>query len=260
MKLFSTGDGSARTSMEGMIWNANNVLGYALEPKVNGIPRTFFEVASGLVIISIVEMGFIVSGNVGTGIVMKNLGRGKWSPPSACGMTGLGWGFLVGASMKELMIFIMDDETMDAIVKETGLKLGTQSEMTLGPLGRTYQFDVNASKGGFGSTVAIAFSKGAFLGLSVAGAVLGSRPKVNEAFYGRPITTDEILSSPHNIIPTHKVTMLDEVYEKLHKIEEGLILEAQAIIAEEKQKKAAEQAEKAEQEMLKHETVEKVEA
>jgi lipid-binding SYLF domain-containing protein len=172
----------------------------------------------GVVLISVVEVGFIFSGNVGTGIMLRKKSDGTWSSPSACGMTGVGFGFTIGASLKDLIVFVMEEPTFEGMTANTGLKLGTQSEMTLGPLGRTYQFDANMSPKNFGPTVAVAFSKGAFLGMSAEGAVLGVRDKVNKTFYGRDITPKEILYDDSVKVPDGKVTLLDEVHAKLEKL------------------------------------------
>ena len=40
---------------------ANHVLESALKPGVTGIPKTLFEKCKGLILISVVEVGFIVS-------------------------------------------------------------------------------------------------------------------------------------------------------------------------------------------------------
>jgi len=67
---------------------------------------------------------------VGTGILLKkkesDAGVG-WSAPVACGLTGVGWGMLVGGSIKDLMIFVFDEATVDKIgFDKTGLELGAQ--------------------------------------------------------------------------------------------------------------------------------------
>jgi lipid-binding SYLF domain-containing protein len=188
-----------------------------MSPKFNGVPKSLFEACIGIILISVVEVGFIFSGNVGTGIALKKNPDGvHWSPPVACGLTGVGWGFLVGGSVKDLMVFVMDEGTLNTLTCSTnGLKLGAQAEVTLGPLGRTYASELSVSAGGLGSTVAIAFSKGAFLGLSVKGAVLGIRHAQNAVFYGRDVTPDEIMNGDAVILPSHKVTLLDEIYAKL---------------------------------------------
>jgi lipid-binding SYLF domain-containing protein len=76
-------------TMEGMQWNANHVLEKALDPATNGVPRDLFRQAKGLVLISVLEVGFIFSGNVGTGILLAKK-ENDWSAPSAVGLAGIG--------------------------------------------------------------------------------------------------------------------------------------------------------------------------
>ena len=53
-----------RTTMEGMIWNANHVLDIALDPNKPGIPHAIIKDCKGIILLSVVEAGFIFSGNV----------------------------------------------------------------------------------------------------------------------------------------------------------------------------------------------------
>lgn len=80
----------------------------------------------GIILLSVVEAGFIFSGNVGTGVVIAHKYDGTWSPPSALGLGGIGWGFMVGAEVKDLVICVMDDETLQALTGQHQLKVGGQ--------------------------------------------------------------------------------------------------------------------------------------
>lgn len=96
---------------------ANKVLDKATKATerkdATGIPKDLFEKCKGIVLISVLEVGFIFSGNVGTGIVLSKKDDGvSWSNPVACGLTGVGWGLLVGGSVKDVMIFIMDENSL----------------------------------------------------------------------------------------------------------------------------------------------------
>ena len=103
------------------------MLEQALLPSNAGIPRAFFKSCVGVVLISVVEVGFVFSGNVGTGILLKKRSDDSWSAPVACGMTGVGWGLLVGGSVKDIMVFIFDEDTLNKIgFDKVGLKLGAQ--------------------------------------------------------------------------------------------------------------------------------------
>jgi len=244
----------SRTSLEGMIWNANHVLEQALLPSTSGIPQAYFKSCVGVVLISVVEVGFIFSGNVGTGILLKKQSHGSWSPPVACGMTGIGWGFLVGGSVKDVMIFIFDETIMDKIgFDKLGLKVGAQGEATIGPLGRAHEANITLSDQGVGTTVSVAYTKGAFVGLSIEGSIIGARPKANDIFYGKPVESNGILNCKVTV-PADKVTMLDEVYKKLKLLSEGATAEPDEAEAKKKEAAAA-AAEEAKEQVHKEEDV-----
>ena len=99
---------------------ANSSLGIALKPEIEGIPPGLFSRCLGICILSVVEAGFIFSGNLGTGIVMAR-SNGKWGNPVAIGMTGVGFGLLAGGSLKDILIFIFDNDSLGALVGDVGM-------------------------------------------------------------------------------------------------------------------------------------------
>lgn len=208
-----------RTSMEGMIWNADHVLEEALKPDQNGVPKDLFEKCVGICIISVIEVGFVFSGNVGTGILLKKNPDG-WSTPCAMGLAGIGWGFLVGAAIKEIMIFIFDENTMEGMCGDTGVRLGGQLNLALGNFGRSYEAGIGISNKGAVGTFSVAFSKGAFLGASVEGAMLGPRSGVNDIFYGKTTTPGSVVGGDVQM-PSDKPSLIQGVYDKLSKLSEG---------------------------------------
>lgn len=209
-----------RTTMPGMIWNANHVLDLALNPESNGVPKQLFEKdIKGVALMSTIEAGFIFSGNVGTGILLARDENGKWSAPSALGLGGVGWGFIVGASIKDIIVFIFDEGTVSAMAGDTGLKFGGQGELTGGPFGRTAELSLNASNTGLGATCSVAFTKGFFGGISLEGAVVGPRSAVNEQFYGASASPSQIVFE--GVVTVPDGTLIKEVYEKLDKLIEG---------------------------------------
>ena len=177
--------------------------------------------------ISVVEVGFFVSGSIGTGIILKRntnaaAGTNEWSYPVACGLGGLGWGFLAGGSVKDLIVFIFDDDTLNKMAYDkVGVKVGGQLEATLGASGRSANLDFTVSEKGFGNTISYAFSKGAFIGISVEGAVIGARHKINNKFYNsETITPDEIFACGFEVSAIGE-TKLQNVYTKLALITAG---------------------------------------
>ena len=97
-----------------------------------------------------------------------------------------------------------------------------KGELTVGTLGRAHTFDAVAAEQGVGTVHSVAFSKGAFVGLSVEGSIVGARKKVNQEFYGRADLTSADLLAGGVEVPTDKVTVLDDVYAKLKKLSAGV--------------------------------------
>ena len=100
--------------------------------------------------------------------------------------------------------------------------------MTLGPFGRTGKVDLELSGKGFSPTITIAYSKGAYLGAQIAGAVVGARHAANSTFYGKPTEecTPLMIMGGKVEIPTDKETKLADVHEKLNKLVENAEKEA----------------------------------
>merc|ERR1712113_394771 len=118
---------------------------------------------------------------------------GTFSPPVATGLSGVGWGFVMGASLKNIVYLIYDEMTLKAMSGGAGVKLSTQTEASLGTWGRTAEATNIISNKGIGSNIALSYSKGVFGGLSVEGAVCAPRKAVNEKFYGKKVSPKEIL-------------------------------------------------------------------
>jgi len=211
-----------RLSMEGMIWNADHVLQQALDPNTNGVPKELFAKCVGLLLISVVEVGFIFSGSVGTGILLKKNDDASWSKPCAMALGGMGWGFLVGAAAKDIMVFIFDKGSLDGMCAETGLRIGGQINLTLGPFGRNYEGGIGLSTGGAVGTCSIAFSKGGFLSLSVEGAIISVRGGANDSFYGKVTTPNSIIHQDDVEFPEHRPTLIQNVYDSLAKLQTGM--------------------------------------
>lgn len=125
----------------------------------------------------------------------------------------------MGAAVKDIMVFIFDEDTVMAVAGDHGIKFGTQGELTLGPMGRSADLALNVSSQGVGSTAAVAFTKGLFVGVSLEGAVVGARKSANEAFYKKKYTPLHILYEDEIELPAG--SLMPEVYEKLNKLMDG---------------------------------------
>ena len=89
----------------------------------------------GIILLSVVEAGFIFSGNVGTGVIIANKYDGTWSPPSALGLGGIGWGFMVGAEVKVSDDIIDGGKLVDLKDDESTIHTSNEHSFSRAPIG-----------------------------------------------------------------------------------------------------------------------------
>jgi lipid-binding SYLF domain-containing protein len=186
-----------------------------MDPKIGGLhPDLFGPGLRGISFISIAEAGFVFSGNVGTGIVLANRPDGSWSPPSAIGISGLGWGFIMGASLKHLVYLIYNDTTMKTMSGNVGVTLGTKVEAALGNWGRSAEATNILSNMGIGTDIGFHYSQGLLSGFSVQEVVCNPRTRASKVFYGKKVSPSEILFKK-DAVDIPEGTLISEVYAKL---------------------------------------------
>jgi SH3 domain-containing YSC84-like protein 1 len=154
-----------------------------------GIPPAVMRAARGLAILTVTKAGFIGSVRGGTGVVVQRTANG-WSGPSAIGTGGLGVGFQAGAEITEFIIVLNTPAAVDAFAKQGNVTLGGNLSVAAGPVGRTAEAGVGLQS----AMYTYSRSQGLFAGVSLEGTGIATRDEVNAAYYGRPVTAEEILS------------------------------------------------------------------
>lgn len=229
-----------------------------MDPNKDGIhPDLFGPGLLGLCFLTIVEAGFIFSGNVGTGILLARKPDGSWSPPSAIGISSLGMGIIIGASLKHIVYLIYDSKTIKTMAGDVGVKFGAQLEASIGNWGRTADITNYISNKGLGQNIALSYSSGLFGGISLEGGVCNPRTNVNEKFYGKKVKPEDILFQDGAVqIPDG--TLLPEIYAKLDKLSTGIGLWDPSDAEKVKCEMVREEADKEGEEQLKEEQIEYV--
>lgn len=154
-----------------------------------GIPASILRNARGLAILTVVKIGFGLSGKGGQGVVVARTDHG-WSGPSFVGTGGAGWGPQIGAQITEFVFVLNTNRAVRAFSRDGNITLGADASVAAGPVGR----DVQA---GITPTAAIytySRSQGLFAGASLEGAVIATQKTANARYYGRPVSSLDILS------------------------------------------------------------------
>jgi lipid-binding SYLF domain-containing protein len=158
------------------------------------IPLDLLQCAKGLIFLTVVKGGFMVSGRIGTGLLIARVddddnnqsSNQRWSAPCALGTIGMGLGMLAGGDITHYLVVLTTQNAVEAMLSGT-VQLGTEIGVAMGPVGRMTQVSASASNTEFALHPAYSYahSKGLFMGMSIEGAVLSTRNDVNAKFYGR---------------------------------------------------------------------------
>lgn len=167
------------------------------------IPARLLQHAKGLAVMTVLKTGFgFIGSEVGTGLVVAKRADGSWSAPCAIGCAGVSTGLLVGAQITDHVFCLMTEKAVKAFFcNDHRLQLGADLGVAVGPVGRA--FEVGTADTLLVTTTPVytySLGKGLYAGLSLDGKVVSTRHHVNEVFYGRKVTGDELLRG--DTVPT----------------------------------------------------------
>jgi lipid-binding SYLF domain-containing protein len=167
---------------------------FCISSSDQSIPLDLLQCAKGLIFLTVIKAGFMVSGRIGTGLLIARLdgddnnppSNQTWSAPCALGTIGMGWGMLAGGDITHYLVVLTTQNAVEAMLSGT-VQLGTEIGVAMGPVGRMTQVSASASNTEWTLHPAYSYahSKGLFMGMSIEGAVLSTRNDVNAKFYGR---------------------------------------------------------------------------
>ena len=184
-------------------------------------------------------MTIIITGSVGTGVVVARKDDGTWSNPSAIGLGGVGFGLLFGAQVKDIILVVQDEGAMKTVASGGQVQLGAEMGLALGPVGRGLDSDFQFSGKGVAALLAYSFSQGVFGGIGLDGAILRPRPGENAKFYGKEATPAQIVLEDAVSAPEGDTTIA-ELHKKLTMLEAGKTTELTAEDAAKKESAKAE--------------------
>jgi lipid-binding SYLF domain-containing protein len=153
------------------------------------IPRSVLHNAKGLAILTVVKIGFGLSGKGGQGVVLARTGNG-WSGPSFIGTGGAGWGPQIGAQITEFVFVLNTNRAVRAFSRDGNLTLGADASVAAGPVGREAQAAVTPTA----AIYTYSRTQGLFAGASLEGTVIATQKTANARYYGRAVSAQDILS------------------------------------------------------------------
>jgi lipid-binding SYLF domain-containing protein len=118
---------------------------YKLNQSDHSIPLDLLHAAKGLCFMTVVKAGLVVSGRIGTGVLVARMDDDngindptniRWSAPCAVGTVGMGWGALMGADVTHYLVVLTTKQAVQDFFSATSLQLGAEMGLAVGPIGR----------------------------------------------------------------------------------------------------------------------------
>ena len=183
---------AANTDLDNRIWEAKQVLAEVMAIPEQSIPEEMLAKCRAIAIYpSVLKGGFILGARYGKGVVLKRDDKnGKWGPVAFSTIGGGSWGLQIGAQATDLILVIMNERGMSGLLSNN-FTLGADASIAAGPVGRDSQASTDLSlKAGI---ISYSRSRGLFGGIALDGAVLTQDNNSNSAYYGKYVTSKDIL-------------------------------------------------------------------
>ncbi|MGA2956095.1 MAG: lipid-binding SYLF domain-containing protein [Thermodesulfobacteriota bacterium] len=144
--------------------------------------------AKGLLIFPLVlKAGVFVGASGGNGVLLvKDPKTGEWSHPAFYTIGAVSFGLQVGIEGAEVVVLVMTQKAVASLLTSS-FKLGGDISAAGGPQGVGVKSDVTAH------FISFARAKGIFIGLDLEGSVISVREGLNQAYYGKEVTPEDII-------------------------------------------------------------------
>jgi lipid-binding SYLF domain-containing protein len=156
-----------------------------------GLARSEIKKARGVLIIpQLFKAGFIVGGEGGSGVLLARAADGTWSQPAFYTMGAGSIGLQIGVKDSEVLLILRNGKAVDAVLDDQ-VKLGGDVSVAMGTVGAEMEASTTTNLGA--DILSYSLSRGAFGGGALEGAVIAKRNDLNEEYYGREVTPQEIV-------------------------------------------------------------------
>lgn len=141
----------------------------------------------------VLKAGFLAGGRYGKGVVLKRDAKtGQWGPAAFSTIAGLSGGLQVGIQATDLVLLILNPKGIDSLLTSK-FTLGGDIAVSVGPAGT----DSEVSTDFLLKSIIVSYSRsrGLFAGVALNGSLVIPDDGANAAYYGRPVTAEDILLS-----------------------------------------------------------------
>ena len=197
--LFAPLAARAQSDQQAVVDRARITIQDLSHDKAFGNARQLLHRARAVLIVPrLYKGGFIVGGEGGTGVMLVHGSGNTWSDPAFFAIGAASFGLQAGLEQSETVLFVMTQRGLDALLRDQ-FKFGAQAGIAVANLGS----GVEGAIGGASPPDIVVWSSsiGVYAGISLDGSVLRAQPDDDRAYYGRPVTTRDILFGRGGVAP-----------------------------------------------------------
>jgi lipid-binding SYLF domain-containing protein len=154
-----------------------------------------------LVYPSVLRLAFVFGGSGGSGVMLaRDAQASSWGGPAFYTIGRASFGFQAGGETSEVVLVALTERGLTALLS-TSTELGANAAIAAGPVGAgATAATANLS----GDIISYSRAKGLYAGVSLEGAVVATRDALNQAYYGKVVTSTDILihravTNPHAV-------------------------------------------------------------
>ncbi|MGH7121996.1 MAG: lipid-binding SYLF domain-containing protein [Acetobacteraceae bacterium] len=136
------------------------------------------------------QVGFIIGGSGGGCIMAARAAEGSWSDPAFYTIGSGSLGLQAGIENSSVLIMIMNDKALNAVINSQ-FKIGADASLAVANFGAGVGGATTAALRA--DIVTFAENRGLFAGVSLNGALLSANSGSNQAYYGKPFGTRQIV-------------------------------------------------------------------
>ena len=191
MSSVAYAEGSDTAKLNERIEAAHAVLHELMATPDKGVPLDIASRATCVAVVPGFKKGaFLVGAQYGQGVATCRTAKG-WSAPVFIQITGASFGLQAGGQSTDLVLIGVNHRSMDDLLKDK-VKLGGDIAVAAGPVGRNSQ--ASTTELANAEFLTYSRSKGLFAGVDLTGDVVNQNGKDTEAYYGKDIPYQKVLS------------------------------------------------------------------
>jgi len=139
---------------------------------------------------NIFRAGFFVGGEGGGCVMVARAASGSWSDPAFYTVGSGSFGLQIGVQNAQVMMLIMTNGGLNALLSSQ-VKLGADAGLTVATIGAGANASMSTAYNA--DILTLSKSQGLYGGVSVSGSVFGQDNNAEQAYYGAPLDSRQIV-------------------------------------------------------------------